>query len=227
MDPPDRDGVGEGLAGDHWRKPDVIDNNRCGSSSSGASACSPARATTTRPSSCPASCTPGNDYGTPWHVHVYGSEAHGRRRRRCRRTTSRCATPTTCPHARRASWSRRCSTAIVTGRARDLPVNLPNAGNVTNLPDGAVVEIMGTVDADGVRGPRHARRCRGSWASSCAASTSSQELTVEAALTGDRELVFEAMLADPIVGRSAYDDIAAMTDEMLAATAPLAPAVRR
>ena len=51
----------------------------------------------------------------------------------------------------------------------------------------------------------------------------SQELTVEAALTGDRELAFEAMLADPSCGALRYDDVAAMTDDLLTATAPWLP----
>jgi len=33
----------------------------------------------------------------------------------------------------------------------------------------------------------------------------------------------EAMMADPMAGQLAYDDIVAMTDEMLAATAPWLP----
>ena len=49
----------------------------------------------------------------------------------------------------------------------------------------------------------------------------SQELTVEAALTGDRTLVLEAgMLTDQMAGRLPYEHIVALTDELLAATAP-------
>ena len=48
----------------------------------------------------------------------------------------------------------------------------------------------------------------------------SQELTVEAALTGDRTLVLEAMLTDQMGGRLPYEHIVALTDELLAATAP-------
>ena len=48
--------------------------------------------------------------------------------------------------------------------------------------------------------------------------SASQELTVAAALSGDRDAVFEAMLADPLAGRIDYDALGAMTDELLAAT---------
>src|SRR4029079_14784192 len=107
-------------------------------------------------------------------------------------------------------------------RARNLPVNLPNAGNVTNLPGGAVVEIMGTVDAGGVTGrdTTTVPNVMGEWLRRV---HTSQELTVEAALTGDRELAFEAMLTDPSCGALSYDDVAAMTDDLLTATAPWLP----
>jgi alpha-galactosidase/6-phospho-beta-glucosidase family protein len=51
----------------------------------------------------------------------------------------------------------------------------------------------------------------------------SQELTVEAAVTGDRDKVFEAMLADPLAGRMDYDRLVDMTDEMLRATSAWLP----
>ena len=53
--------------------------------------------------------------------------------------------------------------------------------------------------------------------------SASQELTVEAAVTGDRDKVFEAMLLDPLAGRIDYDQVGEMTDEMLAATKPWLP----
>jgi alpha-galactosidase len=112
--------------------------------------------------------------------------------------------------------------ALVTGRTRHIPVNLPNAGNVTNLPDGAVVEIMGEIADGEVRGRDRTTvpGVMGEWLRRVHVS---QELTVEAALTGRRDLVLEAMLADPSCAVLAYDDVVAMTDELLAATAPWLP----
>ncbi|GIU90308.1 MAG: hypothetical protein KatS3mg010_1407 [Acidimicrobiia bacterium] len=71
--------------------------------------------------------------------------------------------------------------AVVTGRARRLPVNVPNAGNVGNVPDGAVVEVMATVDSAGVRATDRAvvPGVMGEWLRRVHAS---QELTVDAAL---------------------------------------------
>jgi alpha-galactosidase/6-phospho-beta-glucosidase family protein len=50
-----------------------------------------------------------------------------------------------------------------------------------------------------------------------------QELTVDAALTGDRTRVIEAMFADPMAGKLPFEHLVAMTDELLAATAPWLP----
>ena len=112
--------------------------------------------------------------------------------------------------------------ALLTGKRRDLPVNLPNRGQVVNLPDGFVVEAMGTIDAEGVRARDRVEvpSVLGEYLRRVAVS---QELTVDAALTGDRTTVFEAMLADPMAGRLPYEEVAAMTGEMLDATAPWLP----
>ena len=50
-----------------------------------------------------------------------------------------------------------------------------------------------------------------------------EEVTVEAALTGNRTKVLEAMLADPMAGRLPYEHVVAMTDELLSATKPWLP----
>jgi alpha-galactosidase len=73
------------------------------------------------------------------------------------------------------------------------------------------------VDGDGVRGrePVHAPPFFASWLNRIVAA---QELTVDAALTGDRELVHEAMLLDPHAGTLGLATIERMTDELLAAT---------
>ncbi len=41
---------------------------------------------------------------------------------------------------------------------------------------------------------------------------------MEAALTGDREKVVEAMLLDPLAGRTDFDHLVQMTDELIDAT---------
>jgi alpha-galactosidase len=112
---------------------------------------------------------------------------------------------------------------LVTGTRGELPVNLPNRGQVPGLPNAAVVETVGVADGDGVRGrdvvtlpepvARHLRTI-----------VAAQEVTVEAALTGSRDLVVEAMRLDPLAGRVDPARIGSMVDDMLAATAPWLPA---
>ena len=51
-------------------------------------------------------------------------------------------------------------------------------------------------------------------------------MTVEAAVTGDRALARQAFALDPLAGRGDLRDTEAMVDELLAATARVAPPVR-
>ena len=102
------------------------------------------------------------------------------------------------------------------------PLNLPNRGQVADLPDGVVVESMGVVDAEGPRG-RDEVALPPAVAAHLQRVSAAQELTVEAAVTGSRDKVFEAMLVDPLAGRIDYDALGRMTDEMLTATKPWLP----
>jgi len=102
------------------------------------------------------------------------------------------------------------------------PLNIPNTGQVADLPLAVVVESMCVVDADGVRG-RDEVTLPPAMAEQLRRVSASQELTVEAAVSGSRDKVLEAMLADPLAGRIDYDALGRMTDEMLAATKPWLP----
>jgi alpha-galactosidase len=112
--------------------------------------------------------------------------------------------------------------SLTTGTHRELPLNLPNTGQAPYLPDDVVVETMCVVDAAGIRG-----RDEIVPPSPCAEWTrrhvAVQELTVEAAVTGDADLVRAAIALDPLGGRIDARAIEAMTTELLAATAPWLP----
>jgi alpha-galactosidase len=103
------------------------------------------------------------------------------------------------------------------GLAGWFPLNIPNRGQVADLPDDAVVESMCIADADGVRG-RDVVTVPTVLAETLRRVSASQELTVEAAVTGNRDRVLDALLLDPLSGRLDYDAVAAMADELLAAT---------
>jgi alpha-galactosidase len=102
------------------------------------------------------------------------------------------------------------------------PLNLPNTGQVPDLPPDVVVESMCVVDGAGARG-RDAVTLPPEPAAIVQRVSRAQECTVEAALTGDRALVIDAMCLDPLTSRLDADTMESMTDAMLAATAPWLP----
>jgi alpha-galactosidase len=102
------------------------------------------------------------------------------------------------------------------------PLNIPNEGQVADLPLGAVVESMCIVDGGGVRGSDAVSLPAG-MAEALRRVSAAQELTVDAAVSGDPRAAFAAMLLDPLASRIDYDALAAMTDDMLAATAVWLP----
>jgi len=86
--------------------------------------------------------------------------------------------------------------AIASHQAREFRVNVPNEGCITNLPEGAIVEVPALIDANGVK-----PLCMGKLPKNVQGLTQSlivwQELTVDAALSGDKDLVLQALLAHP------------------------------
>ena len=112
--------------------------------------------------------------------------------------------------------------SMLRDQPRDFPLNIPNTGQCPDLPMDVVVESVCTADGSGVRG-RDRAEAPPALAEQLRRVSASQELTVDAALTGDRERVFEAMLADPLTSRLDWDQLQAMTDELLAATSAWLP----
>ncbi len=92
--------------------------------------------------------------------------------------------------------------------------NLPNQGLVPNLPEGAVLELSAVITARGFRGLQHPD-FPDPLAASLAKTLAGQALTVEAALTGERKLVVEALLTDGCVRDPAT--ASKLADELLQA----------
>lgn len=93
-------------------------------------------------------------------------------------------------------------------------MNLPNRGQVANLPPEVVVETLGVVDGATARGLA-AGDLPPAIHSLVARHVVTQELTVEAALRGDRNLARQALLNDPLVTDFARAD--ALLDDLLQA----------
>ena len=106
-------------------------------------------------------------------------------------------------------------TALATGGRYAGIMNLPNRGQIANLPGDVVVETLGVIEKGVARGlpvgnvppaiqailQRH---------------IANQELTVDAALTGSRKLALQALLGDPLCPPD-VDAAERMLEEMLAA----------
>ncbi len=106
--------------------------------------------------------------------------------------------------------------ALAGGPPGRFVVNVPNRGQVDNLPRGAVVECIADVGRLGVQ-PLAVGDLPYPACAALAPHVARQELVVEAALTGEREPALAALATDPLVP----DPAAAkpMLDELLAANA--------
>jgi len=222
MDPPERAGWVKVSAADHWTKLDVIENNRVRFELFRRFGVLVGSGDHHSVEFMPSFVHPNNDYGADWRVHHYGMPGHRRDADDDVEYYEEMRDATDVPRIPSGELVAQLLDGMVSGRPQHLPVNLPNEGNVTNLDPGAVVEIMGVSDDTGVRG-RDKTTVPGIMGEFLRRINVVQEWTVEAAIAGDRELVLEAMLADPIAAQLPYESIIEMTGEMLAATARWLP----
>jgi alpha-galactosidase/6-phospho-beta-glucosidase family protein len=112
--------------------------------------------------------------------------------------------------------------SLLTGTRRELPVNLPNRGQCPDLSRDAVVECVGVIDAEGIRG-RDVASPPPPVAELLRRHVAVQELTVEAALAGDRRLASEAFTLDPLAGRGDLRDADRMIADLIEETAQWLP----
>jgi alpha-galactosidase/6-phospho-beta-glucosidase family protein len=112
---------------------------------------------------------------------------------------------------------------LETGRVYRGHFNVRNGGTITNLPEDAIVEVPGYVDHNGMNIPRVGPLPLGC-AAICRASISVQELSVEAAVSADIDLLRQAFMMDPLVGAVCNSpEIEQLVDEMLVAQADWLP----
>ncbi len=121
------------------------------------------------------------------------------------------------PHLLDSAREGERLTQIITAIVNDLQmpelaVNVRNDGLIANLPDWAVVEVPGQISGFGVRGVSVGNLPEGI-AGILRQRIDQQELTVDAALSGRRDLAIQALLADPLMAQVSVEDAAAMFDE--------------
>jgi alpha-galactosidase len=102
----------------------------------------------------------------------------------------------------------------------ELAVNVRNAGLISNLPEEAVVELPGVISGYGVRGIG-VGPLPGGIANVLRSRIYQQESTVDAALTGNKQLALQALLADPLIRD--IDEAEAMLNEALNSHAEFLP----
>jgi len=208
--------------GEKWTKGDVVHNNRLKFELFRRFGVMPGSSDTHVAEFFPWFVTEASGFGAEWGVHYYGIEGHRADKDEDEADLAALTTADELPPWSSGELVAPLLDAIVSGHERHLPVNLPNSGQVVDLAHGPVLECMGVANATGVE-PRDHVQVDGVLGEILRRVVYSQELTVEAALSGDRDLVLEAMLTDQMGGRLPYEHVVAITDELLAATAPWLP----
>jgi alpha-galactosidase len=112
------------------------------------------------------------------------------------------------------------ASVLSNSHAYELAVNVPNRGNIGNLPEGAIVEVPAVVGAAGVQGLAVGQLPEGP-AELCRRQIAVAEMAVAAGVTGDRGLALQALALDPMAGdpRTAR----ALLDDYLAAEKAYVP----
>ncbi|MDP9379563.1 MAG: alpha-glucosidase/alpha-galactosidase [Chloroflexota bacterium] len=107
--------------------------------------------------------------------------------------------------------------SLVTGEPRVVWGNVRNTDLVTNLPDDCCVEVPVLVDKSGLR-PTHMGALPPQLAATCMPHVFVQDLVVRAALEGNRDHVYHAVMLDRLAPTVlSLDEMRSMTTELLEA----------
>jgi alpha-galactosidase len=107
--------------------------------------------------------------------------------------------------------------SVVTGEARMVYASIENTNLVENLARGCCVEVAVAVDRTGLR-PCHYGELPPQLAAHCAPHAAVQDLTVRAALEGNRDHVYHAAMLDRHAASVlSLDEIADVVDELIEA----------
>jgi alpha-galactosidase len=113
---------------------------------------------------------------------------------------------------------------VETGTEREIYVNVRNGGLISSLPEDCCVEVPCQVSAGSAK-PQSVGPLPPQLAALNRTFLNVVELTVAAALQGNRDHVYQAALLDPNTAATlTVSQTVAMVDELLAAHAPLLPA---
>ena len=120
-------------------------------------------------------------------------------------------------HTRSREYGSRIIEAMVTNTPYKIGGNVLNTGLITNLPSEATVEVPCMVDRTGIN-PTYIGDLPLQLAAMNSSNIYPQLLTVEAAVTHNKETLYQAAMADPhTAAELSIDDIVSMCDELLEA----------
>ena len=123
-------------------------------------------------------------------------------------------------HERSEEYASYIMEAVITNKPIKIGGNVLNTGLIDNLPSEACVEVPCLVDARGIN-PCHVGRLPVQLAAMNMTNINPQLLTIEAAVTKNREHIYQAAMLDPhTAAELSIDDIVAMCDELIAAHGP-------
>lgn len=120
-------------------------------------------------------------------------------------------------HERSNEYASYIMEAVVTGQPYKIGGNVLNHGLIENLPADACVEVPCLIDANGVH-PCRVGKLPTQLAAMNITNINPQLLTIEAAVTKDRNKIYQAAMLDPhTAAELSSDDICAMCDELIEA----------
>jgi alpha-galactosidase/6-phospho-beta-glucosidase family protein len=128
------------------------------------------------------------------------------------------------PLARSPEATADLVSAVANGRSVRTIVNLPNTGQIDNLPRGAVVETLAEITSAGAQ-PLTVGPLPPGVLSTLEPHVVNQEMIAQAALEGDRRLALQAMVNDPLVHD--LEKARAILDGLLAAHEQYLPQFNR
>lgn len=129
-------------------------------------------------------------------------------------------------HTRSREYASYIMDAITTGTPTMIAGNVLNKGLITNLPEDCCVEVPCLVDKNGVQ-PTYVGKLPTQLAALNRTNINVQELTVEAAMTLEKDKIYQATLMDPHASSElSISEIKAMVDELIAAHGDYLPAYK-
>ena len=119
-------------------------------------------------------------------------------------------------HARSREYASWIMEAVVTDKPYKIGGNILNNGLIENLPADACVEVPCLVDGKGIH-PTYVGKLPVQCAAMNMTIINPQLLTIEAAVTGKKEHIYQAAMLDPhTAAELSIDDIIKMCDELIA-----------